>query len=269
MADRIRIWTKDRVAEEAKRFETRTAFQRGTASAYRIAHRKGWLDDVCTHMRRQGDRISRHVYAIEDRNCRLVYVGLAANVTRRYAQHRSAPRPDMVEFMAGTHELIVLTVHPLKAENAARLEHDTIERYRRDGWTVLNRAKAGGLGGRFDAYWTVERLTAEAIRCGSRRAMKEHSGAAYVIASRQGLIEAIFASVPNGGLNRARNPNGSWSKERLTALAVKCGTRQVMAKRHAGAYLAAHRKGLLPAIFAGVPNNGYLRETSPKRQYLK
>ncbi|MCP4935047.1 MAG: GIY-YIG nuclease family protein [bacterium] len=46
-------WTKKRVAEEAKRYKTRGEFVEKNKSAYVIAHRNGWLEDVCAHMTRE------------------------------------------------------------------------------------------------------------------------------------------------------------------------------------------------------------------------
>jgi predicted GIY-YIG superfamily endonuclease len=45
-----RIWTKERVAEEAKRYETKISFKKGSHSAYVIAVRNGWMDEISQHM---------------------------------------------------------------------------------------------------------------------------------------------------------------------------------------------------------------------------
>lgn len=43
-------WTKKRCCEEALKYETRSAFQKGSSGAYNAAHVHGWLDEVCSHM---------------------------------------------------------------------------------------------------------------------------------------------------------------------------------------------------------------------------
>ena len=43
-------WTLDKVKEEALKFNSRKEFER-ESSAYQIAYRNGWLDEVCSHMR--------------------------------------------------------------------------------------------------------------------------------------------------------------------------------------------------------------------------
>lgn len=43
-------WGKTTIADEAKKFPTRTKFRLGAGGAYHRARRSGWLDEVCGHM---------------------------------------------------------------------------------------------------------------------------------------------------------------------------------------------------------------------------
>jgi predicted GIY-YIG superfamily endonuclease len=43
-------WTIDKLREEALKYNTKKDFERGVKSAYQIAYKNGWLDDVCSHM---------------------------------------------------------------------------------------------------------------------------------------------------------------------------------------------------------------------------
>ena len=43
-------WTKEHCAEEAKKYSTRTQFQRMASGAWNAANKKGWLDEICSHM---------------------------------------------------------------------------------------------------------------------------------------------------------------------------------------------------------------------------
>ena len=43
-------WTKEKCQEEAFKYQTRTEFRDNSASAYRIAIKKNWLNDICDHM---------------------------------------------------------------------------------------------------------------------------------------------------------------------------------------------------------------------------
>ncbi len=43
-------WTKERCHEEALKYQFKVDFSKGCTSAYSIAHRNGWLDEICGHM---------------------------------------------------------------------------------------------------------------------------------------------------------------------------------------------------------------------------
>ena len=43
-------WDKESVWEEALKYETRTEFNEQNTGAYLQAVRKGWIDEVCSHM---------------------------------------------------------------------------------------------------------------------------------------------------------------------------------------------------------------------------
>lgn len=43
-------WTYERCADEAKKYKTRTEFQKGSSGAYNAAYKNKWLPDICGHM---------------------------------------------------------------------------------------------------------------------------------------------------------------------------------------------------------------------------
>ncbi|MCK9415689.1 hypothetical protein M0Q97_03400 [Candidatus Dojkabacteria bacterium] len=47
-----KYWTKERCQEEALKYDIRSNFQKGIPVAYQTALNKGWLNDICSHMRK-------------------------------------------------------------------------------------------------------------------------------------------------------------------------------------------------------------------------
>jgi len=43
--------TKENCLESAKKYETRSAWMKADPNAYAAAHKKGWIDDCCAHMK--------------------------------------------------------------------------------------------------------------------------------------------------------------------------------------------------------------------------
>lgn len=46
----LRSWSYDSCKEEALKYKTRSDFMKGCGSAYKYAHRNGFLDEICSHM---------------------------------------------------------------------------------------------------------------------------------------------------------------------------------------------------------------------------
>src|SRR5690606_14251331 len=45
-------WTKDRCQREALIFDSKTKFKNNSSSAYSKSYKKGWLDNICSHMKK-------------------------------------------------------------------------------------------------------------------------------------------------------------------------------------------------------------------------
>lgn len=258
-------WTIGRVSEVAKRYDSRVRFQRGHNTAYVIAFRRGWLASVCAHMLPAGSIIRRYVYRIWREETKEVYVGIACDWRRRYSLHKSVPKASMITFMSQPHEVEPITPLPIDAKEAAAMECAEIERYRREGWRVLNVAKGGGLGGG-KTLWTKEALMDLAKQYPTRRALRAANNSAYVIASRQRLLDAMFSDHLNKGLAPDRMKNGTWTHEQLHEEAKRFRTRKQMATSSAGAYLAAHKSGILDEIFRDHENSGLTKGWQTRRR---
>lgn len=54
-------WTKERCAEEAAKYITKSAFRNGSPGAFSSAYRHGWLDEICQNL-----KLLRTYYSIEE-----------------------------------------------------------------------------------------------------------------------------------------------------------------------------------------------------------
>jgi len=82
-------WTKERCQEEALNYEYRNDFRKNSKGAYSSAHKNGWLNDICSHMKNIGNRFKRCVYVYEFSD-NYVYIGLTFNINKRNIQHINA-----------------------------------------------------------------------------------------------------------------------------------------------------------------------------------
>jgi hypothetical protein len=150
---------KDEVHQVALKYQNRGEFCLKDEKYYEVARRRGWLDDVCGHMISVGHKFKRlvYVYKFEDNT---VYVGLTGNDIKRSHSHSTSNDSPVYRYsqemgLNPTKEII--TDGYIDSEVAKNIEHETIELYRGLGWNVLNKVKAGGLGG-CDRIWTEEKI---------------------------------------------------------------------------------------------------------------
>jgi predicted GIY-YIG superfamily endonuclease len=126
-----------------------------------------------------GDKYKRLVYIYEfsDNN---VYIGLTYNSDKRNQQHlinEKSPVYKHIQKTGLTPEYKLLSDY-IDVKEAQKLEKEVIEKYKSDGYTLLNNRKGGELGAT-TIYWTFERCKEEALKYDKRNVFKKLSSGAY------------------------------------------------------------------------------------------
>jgi predicted GIY-YIG superfamily endonuclease len=228
-------WTKERCAVEAARFSHRQDFADGSASAYVIAKRNGWMDDICQHMTPKANKRIRDVYEIADHRAKVVYVGLTYDVSAREMAHKRSER--MRSAFTNGIRVHVLRRGLTEAE-AQEAEAFFIEMYRFLGYRLINKHKAGSLGGTARKY-TIESCRYEASRYSTRKAFREAAPYAYAMSQRRGWLPDICAHMV-----RLKRPNGYWTEARILAAARRFPHFTAFSQGGGSAYQAAVRSKL-------------------------
>jgi hypothetical protein len=167
-------WTYERCKEEALKFSKRSDFSNakdGSCTAYHKILENGW-EELLSHMKIQRTLKEREIYAYEFPENKTVYIGLTHNIKRRNREHSGLDKrygkinSPVYHFSKKTGEvpiLKILTKKPVKEKNAPKSESYFIEKYKNNGWILLNKAKAGGLGSK-QLKWTknnIKKITDE------------------------------------------------------------------------------------------------------------
>jgi len=231
------FWTLEQCKRDAKRFRTKSEWERNSGSGYNKARSKGWLDECCKHMERLGNSHLRKLYAFEHPD-RTVYVGLTFNYQKRYQQHMRRNRLLRAKHKSIGH--VFRTYDKLyPREEAAIREQELINKYRREGWTILNKAKAGGLGGN-TIKWTLKACLADAKRFSSKKEWAEKSSGAWDAARKNKWINQCCSHMKVRKLL-----NGTWTKEACKKDAKNWKTRGEWKARSPVAYGTAWRNSWL------------------------
>jgi hypothetical protein len=313
-------WTFERCALEAKQFKTKKEFSK--SPAYSPAHKKGWIDDICSHMssRRKPngywtlklcqvealkyttrvefennspgyqaalkkgwmDQISSHmkipdygryycVYAIYNQRLNKIYIGITRNkFERRVLEHQSTNNRTNSKEIAQLVDTkyIQITEYKFDVNEIGSHEKQWVVHYIEQGLEVLNSASSIGAIGKTRIFWTFERCQAEAKKYKTKKAFRQVSSSAYTAAQKQGWLEKISSH-----LTSATKPNGYWTKDKCAAEAKKHGSKAAFKRDASNAYSAALRQGWLEKISShlttGKKPNGYWTKAKCHEEALK
>lgn len=239
-------WDKEKLIEEALKYDSRKEFQINSGSAYGIAHARNYSDEICKHMKPIGNRFKRGLYAFEHPD-KTVYVGLTYNYKRRYREHMKNNKILIKKKREGGQvfkTFDILYDHKVAAKEEIKL----INRYRNQGWIILNKIKGGGLGGS-NRRWTPELIAKEALKYKTRGEFFKKSTSAYVSAKTLLIFNKVTKHMPKRLILKGPdNCHFKWTEEKLIEEALKYKTIKEFRTKSCGAYSTAYKRDILDKI---------------------
>jgi T4 RnlA family RNA ligase len=236
-------WTKERCQEEALKYNSRSEFETGSPTAYLKSGKMGWRDEICSHMKSNGNRYKRCIYAIEFSDNH-VYVGLTHDVDKRFNQHLKDIRNNSVVYRHYLDTGILPTYKKISdyidVDVACKLEGEVLQKYKSEGWNILNLAKCGNVGGK-TIKWTKEKCKEESLKYNNRNAFKINSPLAYNACRRNGWLDEIC--------DHMKNLKNYWDKDSCWKEASKYNKKDHFKLGNSGAYGAAYRNKWLDDFF--------------------
>lgn len=199
-------WTFEKCEEEAKKYNTKFDFTTKSHAAYIASWRNGWLSEF-TWLKRKAykadkDKKNYYVYSYELKEINKVYVGITNNLKRRDRQHRfgnkSRKKTEYSKLYLTVKEnnitlpQQIILYEELTPSDAQIKEHECIEKYKANGWGVINIAKTGyGTGsiGTPWVKWNRESCYKEALKYTTRSDFNNNSNGAYTAARKNGWLD--------------------------------------------------------------------------------
>jgi T4 RnlA family RNA ligase len=236
-------WTKERCAEEALKYKTKSEFEKGSPSAYVKSGKMGWKDEICKHMKTNGNKYNRCIYAVEFPDNH-VYIGLSYNYEKRLFQHLNDIKNNSIilrhHVKTGLEPIVIQLTDYINVEDAVKLESIKLDEYKNNGWIILNKAKCGNVGGK-TVKWTKEKCKREAYLYNNRNEFKKESPGAYYAALRNKWIDEICTHM-NSVLKK-------WDYDSCKKESEKFKNQDDFKKNSSGAYGYAYRNNLLNNFF--------------------
>ena len=234
-------WTFDKCKKEALKYNTKMDFNKNSIGAYSKAWENNWLDDICKHMITIGNSYKRCIYAYEFSDNH-VYIGLTFNIDIRNQQHmKNGPVANHIE-VNKNYKFKMLTDY-IDCEEAKINEQKYIDLYKNNNWIILNKSKAGGLGGNKEK-WTKDKCKQEALKYTNIKDYSNNS-LSYRTAVRNKWLDEICIH-----MNRIKKSTNFWTKENCKKEFLKYNSKKDFRLKSRGAYSAARKNNWLEEIYS-------------------
>jgi hypothetical protein len=182
-------WNKERCQEEALKYNGRKKFQLGSGSAFSAAKKNGWIEEICSHMLKIGNRHNKCIYCYEFSDNH-VYVGLTYDIENRKNRRINDEKDAVTKYIKKTNlipKIIQLTDYIL-VDEAIKMEEYYINKYKNEGWILLNRTKTGSIGGNV-IKWTDKLLYEITLKYDNFIEFKRKEKHAYDILNKRKEID--------------------------------------------------------------------------------
>jgi len=200
-------WTLERCKEEALKYTTKTEFKNFSVSAYSISVQKKWISEICQHMTAIGNRYNKCVYVYEF-NDNHAYIGITYDIKRRTHDRENCKTDAVTKYIniSGLIPILKILTKYIPVDEAVILEGEYVEKYKNDGWIILNRVKTGSIGS--VKKWTFEKCKEIALKFNNKRDLKkEFNGAYQVMCENKWLNELCLHMI------ELQKPKGFWNYE--------------------------------------------------------
>lgn len=263
----VGYWTKEKCYEEALKCKSRGEFSEKYHYAYTTSRKKGWLEEVCSHMELIGDLYKRLIYVYEFSN-NYVYIGLTCNVNSRQLSHNvCGPVYEHAKKYGLKPTFIKIIDYYIDVNEAVILEEQTLQKYKKEGWIPLNSAKTGGLGGNI-TKWSKEKCLEIALCYLTRKEFKIKSIGSYKSALKNGWLDECCKH-----MNQISKPVGYWTKEMCAKDALNYKTKAEYKLKSGSSYFKALKNDWIKEICSHMIEikkpNGYWAKEKCKEQALK
>lgn len=248
---------KGHCAKEAAKYTRKIDFIKANKSCYNAIMRNGWTDLFDGYGKgREYDSMSKKVhcvYAYEIAEEHACYVGRTKEFHKRDLDHRRSKKHhdgsetfDTLYLFCEEHGVGIpkpkILAEGLDAEESLIEEDAWLNRYKDDGWFVINKAKTGKTSGSLGCMkiWTYDKCKDFVKDFKYKGDVRKASYTCYETCKQNGWLEEF------GLIDYDIKPHGFWNdKDNVIAESKKHSNRKSFINKAYGAYKSARDKGWL------------------------
>ena len=189
----------------ASQCRNRREFSKKFLSAYKSAKKHGWIFEYDRKYFTGGTKYVSFedpvhvIYAYEVNETKSVYVGRTMDLKRRDLCHRNETQNDTLYHYCVSNSLDIPLVKILEegltAKESQMAENEWIEKYRLEGWAIINKARTGigsGSLGSMPRKWNYDTCKEVAELCVSKEDFKKKYVGAYNVSYKNKWIYEFF-----------------------------------------------------------------------------
>ncbi len=235
----LNIWTKEKCFELIKNCKSKTEFSKKNGSAAQYAKRNGFYEELVSGFDVKGDLYNRMIYAYEFSDNH-VYIGLTYKESKRKNEHlERGPVSNHSKKVNLKPNYKALTNY-IDVKQAQIKEENFIEEYKKNGWILLNKSKAGALGGN-KRIWTKEECKKVIKKFSSLKDLmnSEKYNTVYQAVRKNKWQQELFAGLKH---------KTYWTQSQCIIEARKYNSRIQFMRKSGGAYNYAKKNGFLDIL---------------------
>ena len=249
----INKWTYDSCFNEAKKYKSRSEFQKANGSAYQASLRNGWIDGYTWFLKKKmpnGYYDYNRCLEIA-KECKCSSEMERKNVAAYNNARRKGWLKDYVWFLSTrevksrsatkwTREKCFKEAYKYKSRGELKRNNPTVYRKaRQNGWLI----DYSWFEVRWEKKWDYESCKEESKRFSSRGEFSEKSPSAWYVAKKNGWLDKFEWLQP------LKKADGYWNKENCYNVALRCACSSEMSRRYGGAYNVARKNGWVDDYF--------------------
>lgn len=240
------FWDFNHCRDISMLFTSRSEFQKGCKTAYNISRKNGWLDDFTWLVDKRFDLFKDKVdsvYSYEFKEQHAVYVGRTLMRLQERRDYQHIVCKDAVSKFAKENNVSVpkmkILEDKLTLKEGSKKEGFWLEKYKSDGWIILNKTKTGGIGGlgKNKSKYTYEVCYEIAKSCKNITEMRKITHNGYEVARKNNWVKDYT------WFEEKVKPKDYWNKERCFEAASSFLSRKSFSDAFPTAYAKAVKNG--------------------------